>query len=176
MVAPSLSFSVSELAFGGTAALTPDGPGDFVARSLELLRVEQPDAFARMCDALAGRHVRLSLAEDVLDLHFSPADVQVRPRRSVPVAAGTSIEAASVEVATDRATIVALVDGSHSLMSAVMADALILRAGTDALLAFHDGLAFYLHGAVRAPGFPSLLAAFRAVRPTTPIFRFGSPS
>ncbi len=166
---------MSELVFGGVTALTPDGPADFVARSLGVLREQQPDAFGRMCGCLEGRHVRLRLAEDVLDLRFHSDDVDLRPTRSVPLSPQRALEPApSVEVTTDRRAILALVDGTHTLMSAVMADELILRGSVDGLLAFHDGLGFYLHGAVRSLGFPGLLHAFRAAPAATPILRFGS--
>ena len=163
---------MSELVFRAPSP-PHEGPGDFVARSLDILRAQQPDAFGRMCALLEGRVVELVIDEDLVRMVFSETDVDVAAHRAVPGPA--TGPRPSVFVAASRASILDLVDGRHTLMSAVLDDVLVLRASVDDVLAFHDGLHFYLHGAVRAAGFPALLAAFRAARPDTPVLRFGSP-
>lgn len=168
--APSSSSSVSELVF--TAPARAGGPAGFIQRSLDILREEQPDAFGRLCGCLEGRVVRLAVDEELMRMEFGQGDVRFIPMRSVP----SSPDAARpcVDVATGRRAILDLVDGKLTLMSAVLGDELVLRGSTDNLLAFHDGLFFYLHGAVRAPTFPDLLDAFRRAQPSTPVLRFGS--
>jgi hypothetical protein len=69
--------------------------------------------------------------------------------------------APAIDVRTTRATVLALIDAELSLVDAVLADHLSLRGALPDLLAFHEGLTTYVHGAVRAPSFPALLAAYR---------------
>jgi hypothetical protein len=47
-------------------------------------------------------------------------------------------------------------------VSAVLSDVHVLRGRPADVLAFHDGLAAYVHGGVRAPSFRRLLVEFRA--------------
>jgi hypothetical protein len=54
-----------------------------------------------------------------------------------------------------------LIDARLTLLDAVLSDALAMTGAPDDLLAFHDGLIAYVHGAVRAPSFPALLSAYR---------------
>jgi hypothetical protein len=64
-----------------------------------------------------------------------------------------------------------LLDGRHTLLSAVLAERLWLCGRPEALLGFDDALGAYLHGAVRAPGMPALLRAYREVAGARVVFR-----
>ena len=130
---------------------------EFLAESFDLLRREVPQAHAEVCRRLAPRGVRL---------HVGAEDVAVRFERSgtrFPAAPG----AASVDVETNRETILALIDAETTLVDAVLDGSLVLRGAGDDLLAFHDGLVAYVHGAVRAPSFPGLLRRFRRAGEST---------
>ncbi len=66
-----------------------------------------------------------------------------------------------------RTAVLRVIDARDTLMSAVLADRLVLRGATRDVLAFHDGLIAYVHGAVRARSFPELLRQFRQRRRRT---------
>lgn len=108
-----------------------------------------------MCRQLAPRAVRLCVGDETIPLVFAPAEV-----RTV-----TAIKRPQIEVVTSRAAILAVIDAASTLLQAVLDDRLALRGAPEDLLAFHDGLMAYVHGAVRAPSFPALLRAFRAAVP-----------
>src|SRR5262249_48697178 len=123
---------------------------DVLEESLRRLRHEVPAAYEVLCRRLAPREVRLRVDGDDVALRFRRRDAILDvPQRPV------------VEVETTREAILQLVDARHTLLSAVLAEALVLRGSLDDLLAFHDGLQAYIHGAVRAPSFPKLLARYR---------------
>jgi hypothetical protein len=80
-------------------------------------------------------------------------------------AGGARVEAAPaaahVRVRTSRRATVALADAETTLAGAVETGALEIVGTPDDVIAFHDALQCYFHGAVRAPSFPGLLRAFR---------------
>jgi hypothetical protein len=123
----------------------------FVGESLAALRAEMPDAYAAMCLALAPRTLRLEVDGEVVTLRFAPRAVVDAPKD----------EPAAVSLLTSRATIVAVIDAQHSLVSAALAGVLDLRGAPADVAAFHDAFTLYLQGGVRAPSFPRLLGAFR---------------
>lgn len=124
---------------------------DILEESLDRLRQEVPVAYLTLCSRLAPLEVRLRVDGDDVGLRFREDGVILdTPQRP------------AVEVTTSRESILALADGRHTLLSAVLADHLFLVGRLDDLLAVHDGLQAYLHGAVRAPSFPALLGRYRA--------------
>jgi hypothetical protein len=129
----------------------------FLARSLDLLEREVPEAFGVLCARLARRTVFLDVDGERIQLRFGAR-----------VALGPPEERAHVAVTTTRRTILDVVDRGTSLADAVLADLLVLVGAPADLLAFHDGLLDYVHGAVRAPSFPGLLAEFRTAAGGTP--------
>jgi hypothetical protein len=60
-----------------------------------------------------------------------------------------------------RATILGVIDGETTARRAVLDERLLMRGRLDDVVAFHDALVAYVHGAVRAPSFPRLLRAYR---------------
>jgi hypothetical protein len=130
--------------------------GRFLERSFALLRAARPDIYAECCRRLAPRRVRLRVDGRVLHLRFSAAEAVFgddAPRDT----------RVAIDVDTTTAAILQVIDAEASLLDAVLDGRLELRGGVDDLLAFHDGLMTYVHGAVRAPSFPRLLRDFRAL-------------
>ncbi len=107
--------------------------------------------YARMCAELAPREVALDVGGEVVAVAFDD-----RGHRALP-----SPVAPRVELATTRAAILDLLDGRITLLDAVLADRIVLRGGLDDVIAFHDGLMTYLHGAVRSFAMPGLLRSYR---------------
>jgi hypothetical protein len=124
----------------------------FVRESLEVLRREVPVAHAAMCAPVAGRLVAIGADGEELALRFAADGVRAAAPGGVP----------DLSVRTSRDAVLALVDAECSLLEAVLSDRLVLRGTPDDVIAFHDALVAYLHGAVRAPSFPGLLRRFRA--------------
>ena len=125
---------------------------DFLATSFALLEQEVPAVYALMCRQLAPRAIVLRVDADTVHVVFSAARAAFvqRPPRIV-----------DVELRTTHATVLRVIDAETTLADAVLADSLELRGHLDALVAFHDGLMTYVHGAVRAPSFPRLLRTYR---------------
>jgi len=122
----------------------------FLERSFDALRTELPAVCAQLCHTLAHRDVAIQVGDEHTTACFAGG---VTLRRGS--------DRAAIEVITTRRTISALIDGTSTLLDAVLSDALLLRGNPADLLTFHDGLMIYLHGAMRAPSFPSLLRDFR---------------
>jgi hypothetical protein len=123
----------------------------FLGRALAALRSEAPRAFSRL-GAAAGRDgVRIDVDGPAVVLRFEGDRFDLAPD------AGP----ASVEVRSDRATILALIDGEVRLLDAILDERLGVRGPVDAVLRFDAALTAFLDGAVRAPSLPTLLAAFR---------------
>jgi hypothetical protein len=124
---------------------------DFLADSFAALEHEMPQAYAALCAAIAPREVLLAVDDETVGLAFAPTGVRFLRAPRTP----------RVEVRTGKTAILRVLDAEATLMDAVLDETLFLRGATDDLLAFHDGLLSYVHGAVRAPSFPSLLRAYR---------------
>ncbi len=124
---------------------------EFLSESFDLLKSEVPQAHAELCRRLAPHEVHLRVDDEDVAVRFESTRARFLPAPC----------AASVGVETSRDTILALVDAETTLEDAVLDGPLVLRGHCDDLLAFHDGLVAYVHGAVRAPSFPGLLRRFR---------------
>lgn len=124
----------------------------FLLESFAAMRREVPGAHAEVCRVLARRSVRIEVGGESPLLRFARGEV----------ALGSGAGAATIEVRATKAAILDLVDARRTLVESVLGDAIFLRGGTHDLLVFHDGLTAYVHGAVRAPSFPSLLRDYRA--------------
>jgi hypothetical protein len=124
----------------------------FLAESFALLRREADDVHGTLCRRLEGRTVAIRVDGEAVAVRFDAIRADVLG----------SHPSAEIEVSTTRAAILDVLAGDLNLLDAVLADRLVLRGAPAALLAFHDGLLLYVHGAVRAPSFPSLLRRFRA--------------
>ncbi len=127
--------------------------GALLRRSLDALQAEHPAAYAQLARALGRVAVAVSVAGERSLLTFSGEHC---------VAPAPQEISAPVELATDWATLDALLDGKMTLLSAVRNERLYLRGAIADLGRFHEGLMLYLRGAVRCPSFPSLRADVRA--------------
>jgi len=130
----------------------------FLHRSFAALRVEVPDIYAETCRRMAPRSVRIETDGEAVHMSFEKSAVRF-----------DADSGATIDVRTSRDAILALVAGEITLAQAVLDDALWLRGEADDLLAFHDGLMAYLHGAIRAPSFPALLRDYRSHPPSTTV-------
>jgi len=126
----------------------------FLGESLDVMRRETPRAYAALCERLAPHVVHLVVGDEALGVCGNGDGYAV----SVVAAPAD----ASVDVRTTRATILALIDARLSLIDAILTDGIELRGCPDDVVAFHDALLTYVHGAVRSPSFPRLLRAYRA--------------
>lgn len=125
---------------------------DFLMASFALLQHERLDIYHEFCRRLAPRLVAVNVGDESATLTFSRRRVDRVPALRQP----------DIEALTDVGTVLDVIDARATLMEAILNDRLFLRGSTEDLLAFHDGLMAYVHGAVRAPSFPWLLAEFRA--------------
>jgi hypothetical protein len=142
--------------------VTEPGPiAALLAESFDLLATGLPQAHARMLALLRGHVIELVIDGEPIRLRFEHG-VELRgfevdePTSSCP------------RIECSVATILAVLDARLTLAEAVESDALRVRADLDRLVALHDGLLAYVHGAVRCPGFPELLVRLRALAQTDP--------
>ncbi len=124
---------------------------DFLSESLETLAREMPDAYGALCRKLDEREVAIRIGRERVGVVFSKEKAVVR----------RSSKQAAIEVTTSRAAILDLIDANTTMIEAVLGERLGLRGSLGELARFHDGLAFYLHGAMRAPSFPGILRRYR---------------
>ncbi len=135
-----------------SSSWAPEGSfASFLDRSLDALERELPAIYRAMCVTLAPREVSIAVGGEVVSVLCSADEARL---------IATPVQPA-VEVRTSREAIVDLVDARSTLVASVLGDRVELRGKLDDLVAFHDGLHIYLHGAVRAPSFPDLLRQFR---------------
>jgi hypothetical protein len=127
--------------------------GDFLRESFEALRRERPAIYDEMCRVMQPRMARIEVDGGPVDVQFAGGEARIMRANRRPKPA--------IEVRASRDTILGMVDARWSLMSAIAEDRLLIHGLIDDLIAFHDGLTVYLHGAVRAPSFPDLLRRFR---------------
>ena len=135
----------------------PETPsaGHFVRTSLEILQVECPSAYDRLCQQLAGQNVRLEIEGEPIDLLFQDDQVNV-------VAPSDNLTP-DTHLQTSWQTILDLADGKMGLDQAVLSDAVAIMGEVAMVAQFYEGLHVYLSGAVRCPSFPLLLDHFRRV-------------
>lgn len=127
--------------------------GQFLERSLVLLREQVPAAYSRTASALGQARLRVEVDGSSRTLFTTDGVLHCEPDR--PSARQPC------ELCTSRATILALVDGEAGLLEVLLDDRLFLRGPPATVASIVDALDAYLAGAVRAPGFPALLAGYR---------------
>lgn len=130
---------------------------DFLDAALAALRRECPPAFSAMAQALGDGATALRVGNEDFVLLSHAGRVETTGR----------CEATGVEVVTDRATILDLVDARLTLAAAVLDDRLLLRGAVEDLLGFHEALLAFVAGGVRSPSFPALLGEYRGARGTS---------
>lgn len=134
----------------------------FLEQSLLCMRQEVPWAHDAMLEQLDGFAVTIVVDTEQVMI------TGTRERLVLAQASG----AVDVELRTSAATIVALATGMDTLERAILEDRIFLRGSASHLLRFYDGLLLYLHGAVRGPSFPYLLARFQTdFKAVTPLYK-----
>lgn len=128
--------------------------GPLLRESFEVLSREHPEAYARMCMCLADLSVVIGVDEERFVAEFSAQRAWVRAARSD--------ERARPHVFTRRPTLLDVLDNRQELTRAVLTDAVEVVRPMEELLRMHEGLLFYVRGAVRCPGFIPLLRRLRA--------------
>ena len=145
--APSSNFSATDEGFVG-----------FLKQSLEALRTEQPEAYRQMCLALHPRRVLIDIDGEQVEMRFGRKKAKVRPPSGD----------ATISARTSKQLILDLIDHRLTLAESIVEGRFEVKGHLDDLVAFHDGLIFYLSGGVRARSFPKLLRGFRALERKTP--------
>jgi hypothetical protein len=123
----------------------------FLDQSMTLLAAEMPRAYARLCAMLREREARVTMDELRIGIAFPGGAFRLVG----------DVDQPCIELRSDRATVLDVVDGRLTLEEAVWNERLQLRGRLDDLARFHDALVLYLHGAVRCPSFPWLLECYR---------------
>lgn len=132
----------------------------FVRRALDAIRAEVPWAHEALRGALSGRTTLVVVDGEPAAVRTTPGDrsgagqavdIEVLSRRLEP----------DVVCTTTSRAIVDLIRGRNTLLDAVLSDRVELTGDVSALVAFHDALLLFLHGAVRARAFEGLLQEFQ---------------
>jgi hypothetical protein len=126
--------------------------GNLLAESFQALAREQPGLHARMCEQLQHRVVEARVDVERFFLCFTPDAARVEAAE----------RPADARILTGRRALADVLGARLSLTEAVLTDALEVVGPLVSLMALHEGLVTYVHGAVRCPSFPSLLARLRA--------------
>lgn len=125
---------------------------EIVGRALALIRAEVPWVHETMERAIGPWTVRIVVDDE-------PATVGIAPTGSIEV--GGDARPSHVTCTTTSQAILGLVDGRETALDAIEADRIALFGDARAILAWHEVLELFLHGAVRARGFDALLDDFR---------------
>lgn len=123
----------------------------FLEASLRVLAREAPASARRVADALGPAGVRVAV----------DGAARVVRGRGDALLCEAERSPAAVDVATDRTTVLGLVDARTTLMDALLEERFRVRGPVEAVIRFDDALLAYLDGAVRCPSFPTLLRDYR---------------
>jgi len=124
----------------------------FLLDSLCALERESPQSYAALCEALDARCVAIRVDAGAIRLAFEHGHARVEDAAATP---------SDVELATDKSTILDLIDARVHLLDAIAADRFRARGALDSLARFDDALHEYLNGAVRCRSMPPLLDEYR---------------
>ena len=124
---------------------------DLLLESLERMREELPEGYRRVCKILSGQIVHLYIDKEPIWVSFSTG----------AVVSTQQTDETTATVQTSRQTILDVLDGKESLVSAIQSHQLDVRTDIAVMAILHDGLLAYVHGAVRCPSFPAILERFR---------------
>jgi hypothetical protein len=130
---------------------TPDLFARFLDATTTRLHHEDPSRMAALCEALGEAPVRIAVD--------GPA-FRLAARGGRPVRLPDAPEA-TLDLRTDHATVLDLLDGRVDLPGAVRRGRLDLRGPPAGIAAFLDALLLYIHSGVRSAAMPSLLDRYR---------------
>jgi len=123
----------------------------FLERAMGLIAREKAAVYRRVCQHLAEARIRLVVDGDVVAPRFDARGF----------ALGEPCEDPEIALESDRATILAVLDGELTLDEAVWGERIALRGALDDLALFLEALVLVVGGAVRCPSFPELLVDYR---------------
>jgi hypothetical protein len=122
----------------------------FLVRSLGTLERELPAGYRAMVQALGQRDVQVEVQREQLAIccdgtRLAIADATLKP---------------AARARASYAALRSILEGEHSLESAVLAELLDLRGALPDLVAFYEALRSYFNAAVRCPSFAGLLSEY----------------
>jgi hypothetical protein len=124
---------------------------DFVRRALALLRGELPEAYFKICQAIAGKSLALTIDADRMFLRVTRFGIEFV----------TDTGDSDVRIESDRSTVLDTIDARLTLESAIRSGRLLVVGTREDLASCHEALLFFVRGAVRSPSFPALLEEYR---------------
>jgi hypothetical protein len=119
----------------------------FLRRSLEVLERELPAGYADVASRLGRRAVKIEVDGERLCLVGNGVELSLAPTPLHPDASARGTSSA----------LRAILQGEHTLDSAILADAITLQGSLPQLAAFYETLHAYFNAAVRCPSFAQLL-------------------
>jgi hypothetical protein len=121
---------------------------EFMGSALDCLRAEVPVAYVEMGRRLGSRRLRLHVDGSVRVLRWADPRLLLEDPTQ---------RRWDCELAVQRPTIEALLEGRMDLVDALLADWLQLRGAPAAVSDAYDALSMFLRGAIRSPSLPALL-------------------
>jgi hypothetical protein len=141
-----------------SSSSSPDSLAALLRDSLATLEREVPACHGRLVASLTPETVSCRVDRERFSVVFGASAVTLERWR----------KGAALEIELSRQVVRRLLAGHTSVREALLCDELRVRGTTAALLRLTDGLAAYLHGAVRSPSFPALLHRFHAIAAKDP--------
>jgi hypothetical protein len=123
----------------------------FLSKSIDLLKRESGENYARLAAELKGLRINISASANARLAYFSGGQFVIE----------SDLERADIWLEFEECTILAVIDGKYSLEEAVLGGEIFIRGNVRKMETLHSALAVYLDGALRSPGFPELLADYR---------------
>lgn len=119
----------------------------FLQRSLDVLQRELPLGYGEVARRLGKRAVKIDVDGERLCIVGDGAELAI---------ASTALRPTAAAFGSSRA-LRAILEGEHTLDSAILADAITLQGPLPELAAFYETLHAYFSSAVRCPSFAQLL-------------------
>jgi hypothetical protein len=140
----------------------PEGPmslGGYVEALVTSLGAADPEALARLRRVVGQRRARIVLDYDAVDVEFQ------RDRLVVGAAGSGRVHG---EGATDRDTVLDLLDGHLEVTDAILDGRMRVRGATDATVRMFTAIEILLDASSRVPALQALAGHFRRHPPSAP--------
>jgi hypothetical protein len=132
------------------ASLAATSVGDLLREALELVRADVPPCYEQARRALEGRVVACRIDDEAFVVTFTAREIVVGPSNA----------GAAIDVEVSRLTILSLLRNERPFHGAVLTGDLAVRGAIDVLARLGEAMHAFLHGAVRSPRMPPVLARF----------------
>jgi hypothetical protein len=123
----------------------------YLSKSLDLLKDESRENYGRLAAELKSLRINIRAGKAARVAYFADGEFAIE-------AAG---EHADIWLEFDEGAILNVIDGKSSLEDAVLDGAIFVRGGVQKIEILYGALVVYLDGAMRSPGFPTLLSNYR---------------